>query len=391
MSSSARAAFLAFSLLPALVAAEGRRGVVPRDLLALETLSALEVSPDGATLVYGIERADAAQDAYTHDLFLMPSGGGPARRIGEGKTDDTSPRFSADGRQPGLALRRRRRSADRGGAGGREGREARDLAWPRASSTSTGRPTGRTFVFTRTDPSPASAGGPWVITRKLIQRDGEGFLDERRTHLWLVPASGGEPRRITSGPYDDSEPRFSPDGRLIAFVSNRTEDPDTNDDTDIFVVAPDGSGLRRVASTPGPDDWPRWSHASDRIAFRGAYRANDWFQTRPLMVAPVAGGPVLDLTRDLDTWMAYDIANTYAVLGGDLVARRPVPLQDLRAPRRQLPGPDPQRRLGPRARAAGRGSGDRPGSAHAGGRPPVLRARATPRTCTRSTPCPWPR
>ena len=296
------------------MAAEGRRGVVPRDLLALETLSALEVSPDGATLVYGIERADAAQDAYTHDLFLMPSGGGPARRIGKGSTDDTSPRFSADGRR--LAWL----SDDGDGAqivvARKDGKGAK-----RVTSLAEGvldfdwSPDGRTFVFTRTDPSPDGARGPWVITRKLIQRDGEGFLDERRAHLWVVPAGGGEPRRITSGAYDDREPRFSPDGRLIAFVSNRTEDPDTNDDTDIFVVAPDGSGLRRVARTPGPDDWPRWSHASDRIAFRGAYRANDWFQTRPLMVAPVAGGPVLDLSRDLDTWMAYDIANTYTGSG----------------------------------------------------------------------------
>jgi hypothetical protein len=94
-----------------------------------------------------------------------------------------------------------------------------------------------------------------------------------------------------------------------------------------------------VASTPGPDDWPRWSHASDRIAFRGAYRANDWFQTRPLMVAPVTGGPVLDLGRDLDTWMAYDIANTYT---GSVWSPDDRPLKI--PARGQLPAPGPRER-----------------------------------------------
>ena len=44
---------------------------------------------------------------------------------------------------------------------------------------------------------------------------------KRNTDLWAVPVSGGEPRRLTSSPASDSSPRWSPDGRQLAFLSTR--------------------------------------------------------------------------------------------------------------------------------------------------------------------------
>src|SRR5574341_1371330 len=43
----------------------------------------------------------------------------------------------------------------------------------------------------------------------------------RNSDVWLAPVSGGEPRRLTSSPASDSRPRFSPDGRTLAFLSTR--------------------------------------------------------------------------------------------------------------------------------------------------------------------------
>ena len=43
----------------------------------------------------------------------------------------------------------------------------------------------------------------------------------RNTDLWLVPLAGGEPRRLTANPASDTRPRFSPDGKSLAFLSTR--------------------------------------------------------------------------------------------------------------------------------------------------------------------------
>jgi len=309
---AARVAFLTLLVGTSLVdaaqsAASARRPVGPGDVYSLRVVAALEVAPDGRSLVYVVQTASRQSDGYTNALFRMPSGGGQARALTPQGADDWSPRFSPDGKRlailsdegKGTQIVVARSDGKRRKAVTRVAEGVLAFDWS---------PDGRQLVFVRNDPRKPGPpdDDPWVITRTLIQRDGEGFLTERRSHLWVVSAGGGEPRQITSGPYDDTDPRWSPDGRWIAFVSNRTADPDTNDNTDVFVVRPDGSALTCLAANPGPDDTPRWSHGGDRIALIGGRRANDYHQTRPLMVASLAGGPLLDLSADLDTWLSPD-------------------------------------------------------------------------------------
>ena len=48
---------------------------------------------------------------------------------------------------------------------------------------------------------------------------------KRNAELWLAPVAGGEPRRLTTNPASDTRPRFSPDGRSLAFLSTRDGSP----------------------------------------------------------------------------------------------------------------------------------------------------------------------
>src|SRR5204863_4175 len=65
-----------------------------------------------------------------------------------------------------------------------------------------------------------------------------------RTSLWLVPFAGGRPRRLTHGAWSDGRPRFSPDGRSLAFLSNR----DDKDVTQLHVLPLDGGDASRLTS-----------------------------------------------------------------------------------------------------------------------------------------------
>ena len=69
--------------------------------------------------------------------------------------------------------------------------------------------------------SPDGARVAYVV--RTIEREKNAY----RSGIWLVPADGGAPgARFTSGPGEDALPRWSPDGRTLAFVSDRNAPAD---------------------------------------------------------------------------------------------------------------------------------------------------------------------
>ena len=87
--------------------------------------------------------------------------------------------------------------------------------------------------------------------------------------LWLLSAFGGEPRRLTSAGEKDAEPRWSPDGRWIAFVAKRPAvgDAKADEESQVYVIAPDGGEARRVTRMPTGAFGIKWFPDSKRIAF----------------------------------------------------------------------------------------------------------------------------
>jgi dipeptidyl aminopeptidase/acylaminoacyl peptidase len=155
-----------------------------------------------------------------------------------------------------------------------------------------------------------------------------------RSAIWIVDSGGGEPRRLTSGEKRDSDPRFSPDGRRLAFLSNREGgsqiwvlelsggDPTkaTSFPTEIggFTWSPDGKWFV-VTSDVFPDcadaaclektlKARAEAKVKARVAERLLYRRWDSWKdgTRThIWKVPAAGGAAVDLTpgdRDAPPW-----------------------------------------------------------------------------------------
>ncbi len=128
-----------------------------------------------------------------------------------------------------------------------------------------------------------------------------GWYDDKRSHIWIVDLATGGAHQITDGDdWNDTDPQWSPDGTRIAFVSDRTgHEYDGGRNTDVWTISADGSGApTKISAAEGPDNSPRWSPDGKSIAYVTAAAEEAPPQ---IMIAPVGGGvttapfPSLDL------------------------------------------------------------------------------------------------
>ena len=93
--------------------------------------------------------------------------------------------------------------------------------------------------------------------------------NKQRASLWLLSAFGGEPRRLTSAGEKDGEPRWSPDGRWIAFVAKRPAagSEKGDDEAQVYLIAPDGGEARRLTDLATGVLGIKWFPDSRRLAF----------------------------------------------------------------------------------------------------------------------------
>src|SRR3954469_16258717 len=97
--------------------------------------------------------------------------------------------------------------------------------------------------------------------------------------IWVVDADGTNPRRITTHLARDFSPRFSPDGKWIAFTTNR------NGNNDVYVVPPAGGEPRQLTWYAGNDEALYWAPDGKGIIMSSGRGSNAWGS--PLYLQPL--------------------------------------------------------------------------------------------------------
>jgi dipeptidyl aminopeptidase/acylaminoacyl peptidase len=343
--------------------AQGRRGVTAEDYYAFEFVGDPRLSPDGRLVAYVVTTIDQRQNRRLSQIWLVPADGSRApRQFTTSPQSSTSPRWSPDGRT--LAFLSARPDA------GAQTQQAQGAALPQTTGTPTpastpvqtgtattpGVPSALQTAGTAGDATPRSQvwvlpleGGEarrvtnlrngagafdWspdgtrlVLTSRTGPSDAKppssdvrhykhpsykfndtGWFDDKRAHVWVVDVQSGAARQITFGEdWNDSDPRWSPDGNFIAFVSDRTGKAfDESRNTDVFVIDSTGGPTRKISDHDEEDSSPRWSPDGKSIAFVGRIRERDHPK---IFVAPASGGqasrnvaPALDLIPSNLTW-----------------------------------------------------------------------------------------
>lgn len=149
---------------------------------------------------------------------------------------------------------------------------------------------------------------PVVIDRFYFKEDGTGYLGNLRQHLYVFDVASRKTEPLTPGPYDEYSAAWSPDGSQIAFASKRGADPDRDSRFGLYVIAPQpGSTPRLVTPYEGEigdsdgSSGPRWSPDGKQIAFVAASDPKlTYFTPHYLYVVPAQGGEARAIGKELD-------------------------------------------------------------------------------------------
>ena len=124
-----------------------------------------------------------------------------------------------------------------------------------------------------------SPDGQWIVYVRQWQ---DLMTDRRYSNLWLVKADGSDHRPLTTGKLVESQPRWSPDGKRIAYLSNKDDAPQ------IYVRWMDGGLTQAVTNSMTPPSTPTWSPDGNSIAFLGLVRQPALVVGQPLAAPPGA-------------------------------------------------------------------------------------------------------
>jgi dipeptidyl aminopeptidase/acylaminoacyl peptidase len=271
-----------FACVLAFSAQTAKRPLKIDDLFAIKDIRDPQVSPDGNWVAYVLSTTDAKADKSSSDIWMVSFDGKTTRRITFSADNESSPRWSPDGKF--LSFVSGRPGPNKGGqiwlldlAGG-EAKQLtdtkgglQDYAWS---------PDSKRIAMTIGDPDPEAEGDeggkpktpkPIVIDRYKFKQDREGYLRSGlKSYVYLFDIAAKKTERLTKGKFDESSPVWSPDGSKIAFTSNHQKDPDRDPTSQIFVAESKANSVEKQITpdtSRGERGAPEWSPEGKFLAF----------------------------------------------------------------------------------------------------------------------------
>ncbi|MDP6443018.1 MAG: S9 family peptidase [Pirellulaceae bacterium] len=260
-----------------------------KDVFELEWATDPQVSPDGSRIAYVRNFMDAKTDRRRANIWVVSRDGANHFPITSGTDNNSSPRWSPDGRAIFFVS-----SSGVSSSGGDSQIHAywfeasRSAQLTRLAETPSGltvSPQGDRLAFSMFTPAKRKPfielpekppGAEWADDAKMIEKlryraDGGGYLRDGFHHLYVIPVDGGTPRQVTAGDFHhQGAPSWTPAGDYLVFSANRRPDADYDPlNSDVYDVELASGEIRQLTKRHGGDDAPVVSPDGKWIAYVG--------------------------------------------------------------------------------------------------------------------------
>ncbi len=242
-----------------------KRLIKPEDIYRMNSVSNPKLSPDGSWILYQVSKADTAKDKYESKLYMISSSGDETVQLTDEKSAG-SPAWSPDNKY--ISFLSKSKVENEGSQiflMNRKGGEPLQLTNLKGEIFSyKWFNDGTKILLEVREPNTADTAKtkirkPFEINRFHFKDDSDGYLDSRQVHLYAFDVKTKKVDTLTKGNRSESNAVVSPDGKMVAYVSNISEDPDRNNNSDIFLMDLATKQTQQLTTFKGPNGGPKFS------------------------------------------------------------------------------------------------------------------------------------
>ena len=301
-----------------------KRAITFQDLIAMHRLSEPQISPDGKWIAYAVATPDLEANRSVRNIWIVATAGGEPRQLTRGGSD-SRPRWSPDGKKLAFLSGRVENNPQVYWMNLIGGEPTRVTSLSTGADNELWSPDGKALAFissvypdckddacnARRDTEKEKSKVKARIYDKLLYRHWTSWSDGKRSHLFIVLASGGTPRDLTPGagydvpPFNLGAPEpiaFSPDSHELCFTANTDKDEALSTNGDLFIVPVSGAGEpKRITTNPANDWGPVYSPNGMWIAYRAQMQPGEESDRWRLMFYGRKSGKLSNMTENFDS------------------------------------------------------------------------------------------